>query len=611
MKSFLLLSVFTSVALAAAPFRPPIQAPLQDLTGVIHELGQNDERKIRVFVFIGTECPIARVYTPLLNSMAAHRGADVDFFGVLHESETTHAAAVAHAREFKIRFPVLWDPSGLLANALRPTHLPEAFVLNRDGVLVYRGAIDNAYVEVGRRRATVTVHYLAEAITAARAGQAPTQAAIPPVGCFHESGSLVAKPVYTRHIAPLVHTRCLNCHREGQAAPFPLGTPVQAAKRARQIARVVDERIMPPWIPAAGHEPFVGKRALTLTEISLLRQWAEQGSPAGAPEDQPPLPAFASGWHLGKPDMIVKMTVPFRVPADGPDLLQNFVIPLPLDGDRIVSAVEFHPGNPRVVHHAVLFLDDKGQARRRDEATPEPGYSNFGSPGFLPSGALGGWSVGNTARRLPNGMGRMLKKGSDVVVQMHYHPTGKVETDQSTIGLYFLNRPVEDVLKDKAKLVGSLWLANYELDIPAGKADYRRSTSYVLPRAVTMVGVVPHMHLLGRSMRALARLPDGSTRVLVDVPRWNYNWQDEYYFERPFSLPAGTRLEVEAVFDNSSGNPSNPSSPPKRVTWGDGTLDEMLFCFFLLTADRTEDLVHVILDNLGHDLRQPRSDARP
>lgn len=242
-----------------------------------------------------------------------------------------------------------------------------------------------------------------------------------------------------------------------------------------------------------------------------------------------------------------------------------------------------------------------------DKATPEPGYGKFGGVGFMPSGALGGWSVGNTPRRLPNDMGRYLKKGSDLVVQVHYHPTGKAETDRSEIGIHFVKRPVKELLKERAKLVGSFWMANYEMDIPAGEAEYRRSTSYTLPKEVILVGIVPHMHLLGRSMRVTATLPDGETKTLIDIPNWDYDWQEEYLYERPFRLPAGTKLEVDAVYDNSEKNPSNPSSPPKRVTWGDETLDEMLFCFFLVTAEKTEDMIHVILDNLGHDLRQPRS----
>jgi hypothetical protein len=533
----------------------------------------------------------------------------VDLFGIVADSSVTRTQATKHFTEFKTTFPILFDASGLLLQALKPSHVPEAFVLDRASQLVYRGAIDNAWEAIGRRRPKAESQFLADAITAALDGKEVAVAETKPVGCLIETpprGDEKAKVTYARDIAPIIQSRCLNCHREGQVAPFALADYEQTAKRAKQIVRVTHDRIMPPWIPSPGHDKFVGERWLTDRELELFKTWAETGRAKGDDADLPPAPKFAEGWRLGQPDLIVKMAKPFTVPADGPDLLQNFVIPLDIPEDKLVAPVEFHPGNKRVAHHAVLFLDDSGTARKLDAATPEPGYANFGGPGFLPSGALGGWSVGNTPRPLPNGMGRYLKKGSDLVVQMHYHPTGKEETDQSEIGLYFVKKPVAESLKEPAKLVGSIWMANYEMDIAAGEKNYKRSTSYTLPKEVIMVGVVPHMHLLGKSMKVTATLPDKTVKTLIDIQNWNYNWQDEYYYERPFKLSAGTRLDVEAVFDNSADNPSNPSSPPKRVTWGDGTTDEMLFCFFLLSAEKTEDLIHVIFDNLTHDTKQPR-----
>lgn len=451
-------------------------------------------------------------------------------------------------------------------------------------------------------------------MAAVASGRSPAVRRTAPVGCVLSPGRTrteIVNVTYARDIAPILRQRCENCHRPGQVAPFALTNYDEAKTHAEMIVEVTQRRIMPPWIPGpeTTHR-FVGQRYLSDRELDLVSEWVEQGCVLGDEADLPPPAEFAAGWQLGSPDLVVRMPEPFMVPASGPDLMQNFVIPIDIPEDKLVAAVEFHPGNHRVVHHAVLFLDDSGQARKLDAATPGPGYANFGGPGFLPSGALGGWSVGNTARRLPNDMGRYLKKSSDLVVQVHYHPTGKVEVDQSEIGLYFVDKPVEELLREPAKLVGSIWMANYEMDIPAGEANYRRSTSYTLPKDVIMVGIVPHMHLLGKSMRVTAKQPQKEPEVLIDIPVWDYNWQDEYYYERPFRLKAGTQLVVEAVFDNSAGNPSNPSSPPQRVTWGEETTDEMLFCFFLLTADKTEDLIHTIFDNLGHDLRQSRRDVR-
>jgi peroxiredoxin len=592
--------------------RPAITFSLTDLKGTTHGLDQNDDKRVRVFVFLSTECPISNGYLKTLNEVRAKialTGKAVGFFGVVSDPTVTRSAVAKHFEEFKAEFPVLFDASGLLAGVLKPSHVPESFVLDRDGKLVYRGAVDNAWEAIGRRRPQAEQTYLLDAVLASVAGKPVAVSKTNPVGCLIETipqDGITAKVTFTRDIAPIIHARCLNCHREGQVAPFALEGYEQVAKRAKQIVRVTQDRIMPPWIPAPGHDKFVGERWLTDRELELLKAWADTGRAKGDEADLPPAPKFAEGWRLGKPDLIVKMAEPFTVPADGPDLLQNFVIPIEISEDKLVAAVEFHPGNKRVTHHSVLFLDSSGAARKLDKATPEPGYANFGGPGFLPSGALGGWSVGNTARPLPNGMGRYLKKGSDLVVQMHYHPNGKEEADQSEIGIYFVKKPVAESLKEPAKLVGSIWMANYEMDIPGGEASYRRSTTYTLPKEVILVGVVPHMHLLGKAMKVTATLPDKSVKTLIDISNWNYNWQDEYYYERPFTLPAGTRLEVEAVFDNSENNPSNPSSPPKRVTWGDGTKDEMLYCFFLLSAEKTEDLIHVIFDNLKHDTEQPR-----
>ena len=592
--------------------RPAITFSLMDLNGTIHSLEQNDGRRVRAFIFVSTECPISNGYIKTLNELDAKlantvNGAEV--FGVVSDPTVTRTQVEKHFAEFKAEFPVLFDASGLLAQVLKPTHVPESFVLDRDGKVVYRGAIDNSWEAIGRRRPMAENEFLSDAIKSASDGKPVAIAETKPVGCLFETppqGHETSAVTYSRDIAPIIQTRCLNCHREGQVAPFALADYDQTAKRAGQIVQVTQERIMPPWIPSPGHDKFVAERWLTDRELALFKTWAEMGRTKGDEADLPPAPKFAEGWRLGQPDLIVKMVEPFGVPADGPDLLQNFVIPINIAEDKLVAAIEFHPGNKRVAHHSVLFLDDSGAARKLDKATPEPGYANFGGPGFLPSGALGGWSVGNTPRPLPNGMGRYLKRGSDLVVQMHYHPTGKQETDQSEIGLYFVKKPVAQSLKEPAKLVGSIWIANYEMNIAAGEQHYRRSTSYTLPKDVIMVGVVPHMHLLGKAMKVTATLPDKAEKTLIDIKNWNYNWQDEYYYERPFKLPAGTRLDVEAVFDNSADNPSNPSSPPKRVTWGDGTKDEMMFCFFLLSAEKTEDLIHVIFDNLKHDIQQPR-----
>lgn len=599
-----------SVAVGQTAVVERIGFDLLGLDGKSCRLSQNDQQFHRVFVFLSMHCPISNTALAELNRIQSGLPENVKLYGVVSDRGTNRRAAENHFEAYKVTFPILFDSSEMLREVFSPTHVPQAFVISESGEIVYQGAIDNAYAALGRRRVKVDRHYLQEAVKAVSAGKKPEVSETESVGCLMPKATFQswrASITYCRDIAPILRQRCEVCHRPSQVAPFPLTNFEEAKSHSEMLVEVTRTRLMPPWIPGpAKTHGFVGERWLTDRELELLTAWVQNDCPLGDEADLPPPARFVDGWQLGQPDLIVKMPEPFTVPANGPDLLQNFVLPIEISEDKMVAAVEFHPGNKRVVHHAVLFLDDKGQARKLDAATPEPGYSNFGGPGFLPSGALGGWSVGNTARRLPNNMGRYLKKGSDIVVQVHYHPTGKVEEDQSELGIYFVDKPVPELLKEKAKLVGSIWMANYEMDIPAGEPNYKRSTSYTLPKDVIMVGIVPHMHLLGKSMRVTAKQPNQKEEVLIDIPHWNYNWQDEYYYERPIRLKAGTQLVVEAVFDNSSDNPVNPSSPPQRVTWGEETTDEMLFCFFLLTADKTEDLVHTILDNLGHDLKQTR-----
>jgi len=594
---------------------------LTDIAGMPHRLGGSRPGSATVIVFLSTTCPIANAALGRLDAVVGEAPAgdsstdgdqadgDVRIFGVVSERSLTRAAAVAHFLERPTRFPILFDASGVLREALAPTHVPEAFLFDTNGRLAYRGAIDDAYAAIGRRRPVVTQRYLADAVASIRKGRAPPVSFVPPVGCRLDPPQRLAESdvTYARDIAPIVNSRCVSCHRPGGGGPFSLTSAAEAAAVAPMMVEVTRERIMPPWPPKpdAAH-PLVGERWLSDTEIRLFARWAAAGSPPGDDADRPPRVASTDGWQLGEPDLTVRMPEHFTVPADGPDVFRNFVIPLDIPEDKIVAAIEFHPGDPRVVHHAVLFLDESGSARRLDAADPRPGYEGFGGPGFLPSGALGGWSVGNTPRRLPGGRGRYLRQGSDLVVQVHYHPDGVERTDLSEIGIFFIDEPLAEFLADRQRLVGSIWTANYKLDIPANDADYEATARYRLPRDVTLVGVVPHMHLLGRAVRVRAEEPDGGRRTILDIPVWNYAWQDEYLYEQPFPLQAGTELVVEAVFDNSMGNPSNPSSPPRRVSWGDGTLDEMLFCFFLISADSSEDLIHVVLDNLGHDLRQPR-----
>lgn len=397
-----------------------------------------------------------------------------------------------------------------------------------------------------------------------------------------------SEPVtFSKQIAPLLWKHCASCHRPGEVGPFSLLSYEDAAKRADFLAEIAADRRMPPWKAEPGFGEFYDERRLNDDEIALLDRWAEAGAPQGDPDELPPAPKFVEGWQLGEPDLVLEMAEPFAVPADGPDVYQCFVIPIPITENRTVAGVEFRPGNRSVVHHAIMYLDANGAARRRDEQDPGPGYRSFGGPGVLPTGGLGGWAPGAQPHLLPDGVGKFLRQGSDLVLQIHYHPDGKPETDRSAVGIYFTKRPA-------TTLVGGLAVMNRRIDIPAGEREHRViAESERLPVDVNVLGIGPHMHLLGRQMKAFAETPDGRSVPLVWIKDWDFNWQGAYGFRRPVRLPKGSVIRVEAVYDNSADNPHNPNSPPQPVRWGEQTTDEMCLLSVQVTTDSTADLLEI------------------
>ena len=384
-----------------------------------------------------------------------------------------------------------------------------------------------------------------------------------------------AAPTFSKDIAPILFQNCASCHRPGQVAPFSLLNYTDAAKRAKLIAAVTTSHYMPPWKPESGYGHFTGERRLSDSEIRLISEWAKAGAPEGDAKDLPKPPVFQSGWFAGNPDLTLTLPAPSEVAADGPDQFRCFVLPYQGDAEKFVKSMEFRAGNPRVVHHALLFVDTSGRAKQLDATTPEPGYSCFGGPGFVPGGLLGGWAPGALPRQLPEGLATTIPKGADLVVQIHYHPSGKPESDKSVIGLRFTGAPSVGLT--------SVVLGSRKIDIPAGDSHYEVKTSVVIPEDVKAIGITPHAHYLCRDMKVTAHLPDGTVTPLIWIKDWDFNWQGNYSFAEPVALPKGTRVALDYVYDNSSGNPRNPSNPPKRVTFGEQTTDEMALAFMAVT----------------------------
>lgn len=573
-----------------------------DLKGAIHRLGESDGNKPVALVFLSPECPIANQYLPELARLFEAYGSRVDFYGVISDWALSRTAAVKFCEEFKPPYPVLFDATGVLAAALEPTHTPEAFVVAPAGQVIYRGRIDDQFADIRKRKTTATTHEFEDAIAATLDGRQPGVAQTQPIGCPMSSAPANQDVTYSRQVSSILNAHCAQCHRPGEVAPFALLNYEDAAKRADFIADVVSTRRMPPWQVKPGHGAFRGARVLAKREIELLAAWAKAGAPQGEPTETPPTPHFSDGWQLGTPDLVLKMPEPYTVPASGPDIFRFFVMPIEVPEDMVVTAVEFRAGNARVAHHSIMYLDASGVARQRDAADPGPGYEGPITGGFRPAGTLGFWAPGYTPHFLPEGVGLRLKKGCDLAMQMHYHPSGKEEVDQSQVGVYFAKKPVDKYLSVFA-------LFNFDVNIKPDQARHHMHLEFTTPVDLKLLDVTPHMHMIGTEMKVSATTPEGKKSDLVWVD-WNFNWQDQYHYVEPLVVPKGSKIELDAWYDNSSGNPYNPNTPPKLVTFGEMTTDEMCICAFGLLDDGNEEdqqaLRRATSEHMQKQLENPR-----
>ncbi|MDR3637912.1 MAG: ascorbate-dependent monooxygenase [Isosphaeraceae bacterium] len=397
----------------------------------------------------------------------------------------------------------------------------------------------------------------------------------------------VGAPTYFRDVERILQKHCQECHRAGQIAPFPLLTYEHARKRASDLARVVETRSMPPWSASTKEGgPFRDARMLSDEEVATLAAWARARAPRGDVKDAPAPKRWDSVWPLGQPDVVLSMPEPFALGGDGDDEYRVFVIPTGLAEGRWVTAIDYRPGNPRVVHHVIAALDTKKLARILDKADPLPGYRVFGGFGVFPGGALGGWSPGKFPVPAPEGTAYYLPADSDILLQVHYHKTGKPETDASVLGLYFSRTAVDKELRGKTVTPPRPGpLEAPRLLIPAGKQNQEVAGALEIDENMHLVSVTPHMHWLGKDFLLRARRPDGRTQTLIKIGRWDFNWQGTYEFVTPVALPKGTQIELIAHFDNSESNIHNARKPPLDVRWGERAYDEMCIGFLNVTYD--------------------------
>jgi len=377
---------------------------------------------------------------------------------------------------------------------------------------------------------------------------------------------------YTRDVAPILEAHCVECHRERGGAPFALRTYRDASRRARTMVRVLESGFMPPWHAIGGDIPLEGDRRLEADKVETLRRWVVAGKPEGDPADLPPRREFTDGWYMGEPDLVLTMDRAYELPADGPDIYRNFVIPTGLKEEKFVRAIEFRPGTPGVVHHALIYVDATGESRKADAEDKAPGFAEMPVNGAA-GRQIGGWVPGAVPRPLPEGLAHRLPAESDIVLQTHFHLSGKPERERSTVGLYFSDEPPKRPFTSIQ--LPPVFGAFSGIDLPPDDPHIEIEDSFELPVPVYAFGAHAHAHYRGKSLRLVGRLPGGEEVVLLNVPDWDMDWQEEYRFAEEVFLPTGTRLLVDVAWDNSAQAPANPVIPPVRVRWGFESLDEM------------------------------------
>jgi peroxiredoxin/mono/diheme cytochrome c family protein len=557
----------------AAPDKPVADFSLPDPRADGKKVSLADlKQKFVVVVFVGTECPVNNSYMPRLVELHkefADKG--VAFLAVNANSQDTPERVAKHARQHELPFPVLKDAGNQVADLFGAKRTPEAFVLDAERRVRYRGRIDDQY-GVGFNRPKPTRRDLAEALGELLAGKPVTTPLTEPAGC--PVGRLVkpkeAAPVtYAKDVSRVLQNRCQECHRPGQIGPMALLSYDDAAAWGESIREVVQEGRMPPWPADPKHGKFSNDRRLSDADRKTILDWVEAGCPKGDDKDLPKPKPFAEGWRIDKPDVVLSMGEEFTVPAKaaGGVPYKYFWVDPHFEEDKWVVQAEAKAGAASVVHHVLVFVEVPGTTfDPRRPASP----------------VLCGVAPGDTALILPRGVAKRVPKGSKLVFQMHYTPDGKERKDRSSIGLVFAKGPPER----EALTLGIS--RPQELFIPAGADNQKAEATFTFPTDGQVLGFMPHMHLRGKDFVCEAVGTDGKGEVLLSVPHYSFGWQASYRLEKPYPMPKGSKLHCLAHFDNSAKNPNNPD-PTRAVRWGDQTWEEMMIGWTEIVFDRNPD----------------------
>jgi peroxiredoxin len=538
---------------------------LEDYRGVPRSLAELKDAKVVVVAFLGTECPLANVYAPRLIELAKKfEPQGVAVLGINANQQDSITEVGAHAQKHKIPFHVLKDPGNKVADQFGAVRTPEMFVLDQDRVVRYWGRVDDQY-GIGYQKKEPSRKDLEVAIEELLAGKPVSVATTENLGCLigrvhrpNPSGEVT----YSNQIARLMQNRCVECHHEGQIAPFSLTNYDEVVGWAEMIQEVVHDRRMPPWHADPQHGDFKNNPSLTKDELALIDAWVENGCPEGDQSQLPPPTQYAKGWGISQPDEVFKMSgEPYKIAAEGTVNYQYYTVDPGWKEDKWIQEAEVKAGNPQVVHHVIVFIQ-------------EPGGAPFGAPQMA-------FAPGMTPRRFPKGTAIRARAGSQLVFQNHYTPNGTPQEDLSYIGVKY----ADPKTVTHEVLGGSC--GQMQLAIPPNDGNHKVEARKLFLKDSLLLGMNPHMHVRGKSFKYELLLPDGTREVLLDVPRYDFNWQLWYMLKEPRLIPKGSKMVCTAYFDNSSDNPANPD-PSKEVNWGEQTWEEMMFGFYSTIKERTD-----------------------
>jgi len=506
-----------------------------------------------------------------MSEQYADRG--VQFLGINSNTQDALAEISAYARKHQIDFPLLKDAGNRVADQLRAKRTPEVFVLDQDRSLRYWGRIDDQF-GVGYVRDEPTEYPLRNAIDQLLEGREVEQPIAESVGCYIgrvREKVADSEVTYSNQIARILQKNCIECHRDGEIAPFTLTDYDSASAWADTIVEVVKDQRMPPWHANPEFGEFVNSRLMSEEEKKQLFDWAAAGAPEGDPAQQPDPLTFTAGWRLPRqPDQVIGMSsAPFEVAAEDTVDYQYFVVDPGFKEDKWVSAAEVIPGNRAVVHHAIVFV-------RPPRSVQKNGIGSW----------LSAYVPGQMSTALPPGKAMLIPAGSKFIFQMHYTPIGSAQQDLTKVGLVFSD-PAE--VTHRALTLISI---NRKFEIPPHHPNFQANAWLEnVPENATLHAIAPHMHLRGKSFRFVLH-QDGQQKVLLDVPKYDFNWQHSYQFSEPMALQDGMRIECVAHFDNSEGNPVNPD-PTQPVRWGDQTWEEMVVAYFAVTIPRGDQEIKI------------------